>query len=419
MRWFNWLLAAIMAFALVMQAQALCGDGVCDGRTNWQDPDSGLGVENWDNCPGDCARVFNQRPTWVTYHSNEEIDQLMSDLVKDHAVLRERVVGSSVEGRPIKIYVLGNGSRGFFFIGRLHGVEDCGTEAGLQFLRWVLMSSKAEAADLRANGSIIFLPVANPDSSGRQNAHNVDLNRNFPTGWGLSGSTDPFDPYDYIGPSPGSEPETQAIMKVLDDYDPKVFFDVHCGMALASGGGNTSLSLQMMQVMQGESQRLDNALFEIINPYYMASCGSGGYAKAEACNPGSSSWLVEVAPWDQVPATLQAFNDRYWHNLWPIYYSGALISRDLSHSLPSESEPIIPSEKPSGDLPTGDLDGLDRPEASFAFPAESLTSGSDRDILILNAILPLAEVAPWVGLILFVGFLGIVIVIFSTVGGGR
>lgn len=424
LKWYNWALITVMILSLVMQAQAFCGDGVCDGRSSWIDPDSGLGSENWDNCALDCARVFNERPTWVTYHSNEEIDAIMDDLVKDHpGRIRMEVVGSSLEGRPIKIYVLGSGKGGFFFDGRLHGVEDCGTESGLQFFRWVLMSKMPEAADLRANGSIIFMPVANPDSSGRQNnrrlypdgtqvPYGVDLNRNFVKGWGSEGSTDPKDQYDYMGQSPASEPETQALIKVLDVYDPRVYFNVHCGMALASGGGNTSISSAMMKIMRSESDRLENGLFDVINPYYSSSCGVGGYAKAQACDQNTSSWLIEVASWDQVPATLESYNDKYWHNLWPLYYSAALVALD---SPPLISDPL-PLELPSDPL-DAPMD-LDQSLGKFSeVSQEALTEGSDRDILILNVVLPIREIAPWLGLILFLGFIGVTIVGFSNVGG--
>lgn len=63
----------------------------------------------------------------------------------------------------------------------------------------------------------------------------VDLNRNYPTFWDWSSCTnqqtegDPNDPtsYYYHGPSPGSEPETQAMMNFVKQYKPIADIDYH------------------------------------------------------------------------------------------------------------------------------------------------------------------------------------------------
>ncbi|HRV69906.1 MAG TPA: DUF2817 domain-containing protein [Marmoricola sp.] len=68
------------------------------------------------------------------------------------------------------------------------------------------------------------IPVVNPDglrARTRRNGRGVDLNRNFPTDWGRSyGQT-------YSGPSPASEPETQALMAFLDEFNPQYLISFH------------------------------------------------------------------------------------------------------------------------------------------------------------------------------------------------
>jgi protein MpaA len=64
---------------------------------------------------------------------------------------------------------------------------------------------------LPAGVHLWLVPAVNPDglaSGTRQNAHGVDLNRNWPVGWVPNGR--PWDGY-YSGPRPLSEPENRAM----------------------------------------------------------------------------------------------------------------------------------------------------------------------------------------------------------------
>jgi protein MpaA len=72
----------------------------------------------------------------------------------------------------------------------------------------------------------------NPDgvrAHKRQNAHGVDLNRNFPQGWKRQGS--PGDTY-YSGPTAASEPETRAAMRLIKHVRPDVTIWYHQQMNL-------------------------------------------------------------------------------------------------------------------------------------------------------------------------------------------
>jgi LPXTG-motif cell wall-anchored protein len=73
-----------------------------------------------------------------------------------------------------------------------------------------------------------LIPMVNPDGSnvfGRMNANWVNLNRNFPGTWG---EVDENIAVNNPGPHPGSEPETQIIMRVLDELKPDYVNSVHC-----------------------------------------------------------------------------------------------------------------------------------------------------------------------------------------------
>jgi protein MpaA len=67
-----------------------------------------------------------------------------------------------------------------------------------------------------------LVPSMNPDGQAHQvrtNAHQVDLNRNFPQGWAPLGQ--PGDSQ-YAGTGPASEPETKAIVDLVDQIRPSL-----------------------------------------------------------------------------------------------------------------------------------------------------------------------------------------------------
>jgi predicted deacylase len=155
-----------------------------------------------------------------------------------------RAVGTSVEGRPIRAYELGNsGGTPVLLTGLMHGVEVVGALALLDFVRGVV---EAARADLLQSARLLVLPVVNPDAlhencarlaQGKRafqrcNSRGVDLNRNFPRmrqrmPWNpLGGSRLPLSPH-YVGPCPLSEPESQAVHAVADALRPRVSLAFH------------------------------------------------------------------------------------------------------------------------------------------------------------------------------------------------
>jgi protein MpaA len=135
------------------------------------------------------------------------------------------VVGHSVQQRPIElVHVAGAGPR-ILVVGAIHGNEP----AGIAVVR--ALEHTHPTADLWLLASL------NPDGvahGSRQNAHGVDLNRNFPARWqafGRPGST-----Y-YSGPKPFSEPETRAARGLILRIKPQltVWFHQHLNAVWAYG----------------------------------------------------------------------------------------------------------------------------------------------------------------------------------------
>jgi protein MpaA len=118
------------------------------------------------------------------------------------AAQSQTVVGHSVKGRAIVAYERGDRSAPVtLVVGVIHGNET----AGLAVIR------RLRTMPLPAGVHLWLVPELNPDGVAartRQNAHGVDLNRNWPVAWVHNGV--PWDGY-YSGPRPMSEPENRAM----------------------------------------------------------------------------------------------------------------------------------------------------------------------------------------------------------------
>ena len=144
------------------------------------------------------------------------------------ALLAALPVGHSVQGRVIRPVVLGQGAAPLLVIGCIHGNEP----AGLPIVRALLH------AGAPAGTEIVVVPAVNPDGclalGTRQNAHGVDLNRNFPSNWQQIGQRGSFQ---WSGPAPLSEPESRYFVRLVRALRPAVtvFFHQHEDVVRAWG----------------------------------------------------------------------------------------------------------------------------------------------------------------------------------------
>ncbi len=132
------------------------------------------------------------------------------------AVVEVRSIGKTVKGRNIVAWRLGvpTSSRKVVILAAMHGNER-GPSRILNNLR--------DGRPIRG-ADIWVVPTYNVDGAvahRRQNAHGVDLNRNYPRHWvHLTGSY-------YSGPRAASEPETRAIMAFLKAVRPAYVVSFH------------------------------------------------------------------------------------------------------------------------------------------------------------------------------------------------
>lgn len=140
-----------------------------------------------------------------------------------------RVLGRSAEGRPIRVWRIGNphSRRRVLIVGCIHG-DEC---AGMAVTSRLVNLGQPTTLDLWV------IQDLNPDGlhqGTRQNANGVDLNRNFGAMWqtiGRPGS------YQYSGPRPWSEPETRIARDLIRRIRPQITIWFHQPQALVRAWG--------------------------------------------------------------------------------------------------------------------------------------------------------------------------------------
>jgi len=169
--------------------------------------------------------------------------ELTEEVIEDapEAVVRELLIGSSVEGREIMATIFGSGEQQLLFVGGIHG----GYEWNSSLLAYEMIDHFLENPEfVPEDVTITIIPNLNPDGTylvtgkegrfvaadipdpsarvaeGRFNAHDVDLNRNFDCKWApestwrgevVSAGTEAF-----------SEPEARALRDFVTDNEPDV-----------------------------------------------------------------------------------------------------------------------------------------------------------------------------------------------------
>lgn len=128
-------------------------------------------------------------------------------------------------GTPIPLYRKAHTQQGhsLLFIGGVHGDEPEGVRLAQDLLSWIHGSLKLK----KALHDWILIPDINPDGSRqkqRVNGRGVDLNRNFPSkDWSPESKGPRYNP----GPLPASEPEVQALVRLIQDERPQIIVHFH------------------------------------------------------------------------------------------------------------------------------------------------------------------------------------------------
>jgi murein peptide amidase A len=140
-------------------------------------------------------------------------------------MLQSLQIGTTSLGQPIDAFRIGRGPCAIALVGGMHGDEIEGVFLLSSLLREISLGGRLNG--LLAKASLVAVPVLNKDGfhlAQRWTRDRVDLNRNFPTrDWIPTATHERYPP----GPRPASEPETRALVSLLEETRPLAVLDFH------------------------------------------------------------------------------------------------------------------------------------------------------------------------------------------------
>ncbi|HMB17436.1 MAG TPA: M14 family zinc carboxypeptidase [Candidatus Paceibacterota bacterium] len=234
---------------------------------------------------------------FIAYFDVKKEPVVENDVEEEIPFSTHEVIGQSVEGRDIEVYTYGNGATHLLFVGGIHGGYEWNSVLlAYRFIDYLENNQEVVPDGLRLS----VIPSANPDgvykvigeegrfsmedaleaedpASGRFNAHEVDLNRNFACKWKpssywrgreVSAGTEPF-----------SEPEAVAIRDyVLDnEVDAGIFWHSQANNVYASECENGVLS-ETIDIMNAYAKASGYGAVETFDAYEVTGDAEGWMA---------------------------------------------------------------------------------------------------------------------------------------------
>lgn len=255
------------------------------------------------------------------YLNYTELSEFLNKLHTEHPNLTEVYsVGKSVQGRDLLVFKIAKnpefrelGKPMFKYVANMHGNEALGRQLLLYLAQYLVENYNKDDRVTRLIDStdIHLMPSMNPDgfeistegdcdgadiNSGRENAHGIDLNRNFP------------DQFNQTFPlSKGREPETLAVMTWIVENPFVLSANLHTGSLVASypyddskyhiGAGKKSLSPD-----DGVFKHLAQ-VYSLAHPYM----SNGNVCIGDSFDDG----ITNGAEWYDISGGMQDFNYIY------------------------------------------------------------------------------------------------------------
>lgn len=253
-------------------------------------------------------------PRIFIHHGHDQMTVFLKTMAKLYTnITRLYSVGKSVLGRDLWVMEISDnpgthepGEPEFKYVGNMHGNEVLGRELLLLLIQ-ALCENYQKISGITAlvdYTRIHILPSMNPDGHeisiegdkdsirGRENAHHVDLNRNFP------------DALFHLHPK--REPETKAIMKWLTQYPFVLSANLHGGSLVANYPFDDSPSRHEVY-----SKSPDDEVFKLLALTYSKAHPTMWKGQTQ-CGDQFKNGITNGAKWYNVIGGMQDYN--YLHS---------------------------------------------------------------------------------------------------------
>uniref|UniRef100_A0A2R5L4K7 Putative carboxypeptidase d n=1 Tax=Ornithodoros turicata TaxID=34597 RepID=A0A2R5L4K7_9ACAR len=270
-------------------------------------------------CVGTACASFGDNTTFpvARYLNYNETTTFLHELSRKHSSLASvYTIGKSVKGRELWVlkistdaHVRTMGKPAFKYVGNVHGNEALGRQLLLYLMEYLLENygSDPRVTRLINHTEIHICPSLNPDGyedategdcegakevSGRRNAHDVDINSDFP------------DQYERFGSeTDGRQPETLAAMTWIVSNPFVLSANLHTGSVVASYPYDSAPQSEGDAVL---SPTPDDELFRHLAKTYAKNHRT--MFKGNQCEQQFNDGITNGAEWSVVRGTMQDFN---------------------------------------------------------------------------------------------------------------
>jgi predicted deacylase len=328
------------------------------------------------------------------YHTWETLTADLQQLVANNPeIARLHSAGESVMGLDLWYVEIANfrdenktpldQRETIYLDGGTHANEQLGMELAYEWAEFLIedYGENETATWIVDNRHTVILPLVNPDGNhmdSRWNANTVNINRNFPFGWA---GVDENPVFNDPGPYPASEPETQAVIDVIDKYEPDYVNSFHTGIELMlypwgfeeRKPADDTMFNETCKAIGEDDPDFCGAVYDTIYP---ASGITIDYAYE---HHGSAAWTYEVSDEQALYASTEDVRerlDRYWEGVehaflnvekygaHPVIDQVTLDGNEVEVTVTNEGYGDLPwaevtVQAPGADDPTIDVDELE------------------------------------------------------------